>query len=160
MSFFKKLFGGGEVEKPKPQIVTPQPERKLQDLFFTDFAAIEAGEHELLSKEFDLLDKLEVITWSDYPDNKNLVFTGKYSKQRLEKVGKVVNSLVYFYGKDVQGNGNFNDNDQYDLLDKGNGDLDGWWVGRQWDSEQCKSKGLPTPLLSREENTIKLLLSF
>lgn len=160
MSFFKKLFGGNDSDKSNPQLSTPQPERKFQDLFFTDFATIEAGEHELLSKEFDLFDKVVVVKWSDYPDSKNLIFTGKYSKQRVEKVGKVVNSLVYFYGKDIQGNGNFSDNDQHDLLDKGNGDLDGWWIGRQWDSDKCKLKGLPTPILSRDENVISLLLSF
>lgn len=163
MSFLKNLFGGGEQQKSQPSTNQPETQlggRTLQDLFYTDFKSTEVGKHELVVKEFGIFDQVEVVTWQDYPENKNIIFSGKYSKQNLQDVAKLVNSLAFFYGKDTQNNGNFNSEDEDCLLDKGPSDLKGWWAGRLWDSELSKSKGLPAVILSRDEQVLSLQLSF
>lgn len=152
----------GYIDKPEAVVTPPKEKQKLQDLFVTDMTTIAGGIHKLSIKELGLFDSVEVIdlglVWIDYPDDRNIIFQGQYSTQQVEKVAHVVNSLAHLYGKDVQGNSTFNDDDKYYLTGKGNGIYRDWWIGRQWDAEQAAQMNLPVPMLSREGHEIKLFL--
>ena len=158
MNFLKKLFFGGSEKKPTTK-KQPLPStvrasdvkinvsnlpngRKptINDLFYLDFKDLpnESGE---ITPEFTIFKQMEVIKWAEYPLRKNIILKGKCRKKDVEEVARLVNSLVYLFGKDSSEQEYFGNDDKEDLEGKYS-QMEGYWGGRWWQTIENEPHGV------------------